>query len=256
MNMVDRSAEMWQPPAFFANETMLQNMVSQLRRYVDLQAGSLWQDLAEELPGWKGDVLDVGCGAQPYRKLMGSQARYIGLDTYDVKAHFGYEMPNTVYYDGHKLPFASQSMDRILCTETMEHVWDTNLFLSELERVLRSKGTIILTVPFAARWHYIPHDYWRFTPSALNALLLKAGFQNIRVYSRGNFITVAAYKLMATILPLFFSRSPTMLLKLLKFATGLLCVPILAVLACIGTISLCAKSGDDCLGYTVLAEKS
>ena len=64
----------------------------------------------------------------------------------------------------------------------MEHVPEPAGFLAEASRCLRPGGRLLLTVPFAARWHYIPHDYWRFTPSALERLLSAAGFDRIAIY--------------------------------------------------------------------------
>src|ERR1039458_6922094 len=74
---------------------------------------------------------------------------------------------------------------------TPEHVLDTKQFLGEAARSLRAGGTILLTVPFAARWHFVPYDYWRFTPSSMDHLLREAGFAGVRVYARGNSGTVA-----------------------------------------------------------------
>ncbi len=84
--------------------------------------------------------------------------------------------------------------DTVLCTETLEHVLDPPGFLAEAKRSLRPGGRLILTVPFAARWHYVPFDYWRFTPSGIKHLLSESGFTEIKVYRRGNALTVACYK--------------------------------------------------------------
>jgi hypothetical protein len=55
-------------------------------------------------------------------------------------------------------------------------------------------GTLVLTVPFTARWHFIPYDYWRFTPSSFHHLLTTTGFRSGRVYAHGNALTVPCYK--------------------------------------------------------------
>ena len=68
---------------------------------------------------------------------------------------------------------------------------------SKKRHASRRGGSILITVPFAARWHFIPHDYWRFTPSSLRHLLEKHHFTDVAVYARGNSVTVACYKVMA-----------------------------------------------------------
>jgi hypothetical protein len=113
---------------------------------------------------------------------------------------------------------------------------------------------LVLTVPFAARWHFIPYDYWRFTPSGLFRLLCAAGLDEVRVQARGNPLTVACYKIMTLQLTLLFGsrRSFT---GIAKCAFGTILLPILALLACVANISLHSDWGDDCLGYTVTARR-
>ena len=45
------------------------------------------------------------------------------------------------------LPFEDGSFDLVLCSETIEHVRDVQLLLSEIRRVLRPGGTLALTTP-------------------------------------------------------------------------------------------------------------
>jgi SAM-dependent methyltransferase len=255
-NMVKRRDESWRPPLFRASNSLLSRLTFALRRIFDLQTSSIWHDLSVELPGVDGRAVDVGCGAQPYRCLFSADAEYIGIDTADAKSHFGYSMPDTRYFEGTIWPVADASVNFLLCTETLEHVLDFEGFLHEAARCLVPGGRILLTVPFSARWHYIPYDYWRFTPSSLDSLLSRAGFVDIAVYARGNAVTVACYKTMALILLLLMpqgrSRPAGMALRLV----GLPFLPLFLVLGIIGNLSLLGRGGDDCLGYTALATKS
>ena len=45
------------------------------------------------------------------------------------------------------LPFVDGEFELVLCTETIEHVRDVQLFLSEIRRVLRPGGGLALTTP-------------------------------------------------------------------------------------------------------------
>jgi SAM-dependent methyltransferase len=45
------------------------------------------------------------------------------------------------------LPFVDGEFELVLCTETIEHVRDVQLFLSEVRRVLRPGGGLALTTP-------------------------------------------------------------------------------------------------------------
>jgi SAM-dependent methyltransferase len=256
MDMTKRGAEAWRPPIFAPPAlTAWQRVLAGVRRFLDLQGGMIWRDLAAVLPDCEGVVLDVGCGAQPYRNLLSPRASYLGIDTAEAKDHFGYEMPDTIYFSGETWPLADGSADVVLCTETLEHVPDTTRFLAEMARVVRPGGSIILTVPFSARYHYIPHDYWRFTPACLERLLAASHFTNIAVYARGNAVTVACYKVMALILPLLFPTTQSALTRWLLRGVGIGLCPVLVVLAAIANVSFYGPGGDDCLGYTVLARR-
>ena len=190
-----------------------------------------------------------------FASLLSSQATYIGIDTNDAASHFGYEIPDVKHFSGDTWPIEDASADFVLCTETLEHVPEPARLLAEASRCLKSQGMLLLTVPFAARWHFIPHDYWRYTPSSLDRLLTAAGFANIRVYARGNAVTVACYKNMALILRLALPETRHQPLRLLFQVLSLPFIPALVLLALIANLSLAGTGGDDCLGYTVLADR-
>lgn len=226
-----------------------------VRRFFDPQAGSIWRDVEVELGRPRGTVLDVGCGAQPYRSLLHPADHYIGIDTADASAHFGYAAPDTLYYSGDRWPVADGAVDLVVCTETLEHVRDPRPFMAEAARVTKRGGGILLTVPFSARWHFIPHDYWRFTPASLRDLLEQHGFAGVAVYARGNALTVASDKAMALIRPLVLPVGRGPLAASAVRVAGLLLSPVLLGLAVIANLSLRGRGGDDCLGYTVIATR-
>jgi SAM-dependent methyltransferase len=255
--MVGRQSGAWRPLPFRPETTGTARLAAAARRVLDLQAGSIWDDLLALLPQSRGVVLDAGCGAQPYRHLLPPEATYQAIDYSGAEQHFGYAMPDTTYYQGDRWPVADASVDIVLCTETLEHVPEPAVFLAEAARCLRPGGRLLLTVPFAARWHYIPHDYWRFTPSGLQRLLSQAGFDRVAVFARGNALTVACYKVMALFLPLLMPQRKSLSRRLSMLACGALALPFVLALGGIGTLSRKgSQGGDDCLGYTAVAHKS
>ena len=254
-DLVDRVDETWRPPLHSPPGGKLERVASATRRFFDVQAGSIWRDLAPELRHLQGTLVDVGCGAQPYRPLLGPDVEYIGIDIADVKERFGYAIPGTRYFSGETWPVADADADTVLATETLEHVVNPSHFMREAHRCLRPGGKLILTVPFAARWHFVPHDYWRFTPSSLALLLVENGFVEPRVYARGNALTVAAYKTMALVLPRLLPQQGTRAKRIASVAAGILGIPIVVLGAVIANLSLRSAGGDDCLGYTVVAER-
>lgn len=123
-------------------------------------------------------------------------------------------------------------------------------------RVLKPGGRAILTVPFAARWHFIPHDYWRPTPSGLDNALRRAGFTNVAVYGRGNTLTIACYKGMAFCYSLLSPTEGTgKPLAWLSRCAGVVGIPAMVTLAAAANVSLRWPGNVDFLGFTVSVEK-
>jgi len=251
-NLIQARTETWRPPLHYPPDSWLQRWRAAARRTLDLQAASIWRDLAAELPHACGLVVDVGCGAQPYRRLLGPEARYLGIDTVAARANFGYEVRDTVYFDGETWPVEDASADVVVCAETLEHVLRPAELLAEAHRCLRPGGRLLLTVPFAARWHFIPNDYWRFTPSSLDHLCTEAGFIGIAAYARGNAGTVACYKLVALVLPFLVPAERGLRPRLLQLI-ALFALPLVLAIALVGRATLTGDGGNDCLGYTVTA---
>lgn len=252
-NLLGGVHEYFRPPAITRSATRQQRIAAYIRRLLDLQYRSIQNDLKSELPLARGTVLDAGCGAQPYRWLLPEGVKYIGMDIVDAREKFGYAQPDTLYYSGHVWPIESSSVDFVLSTETLEHVIEPASFLAEAYRCLRPGGRLLLTVPFAARWHFIPNDYWRFTPSGIEHLLSKAGFEEIRVFGRGNSVTVACYKAMTLYLGWAWPQGKGVLWQVLSVLIALILSPFFLLLAAIANVSLAWDGENDYLGLTVTA---
>lgn len=230
-------------------------LLDRLRLFADLQYASVTYDVEVFARKTTGRLLDVGCGAQPFRRFFGT-SEYLGLDIADSDSKFSYRSPDTVYYDGGVFPFGDKEFSRVLCTETLEHVPEPRVFLSEIFRVMDDKAVLLLTVPFAARWHFVPFDYWRFTPSGLSRLFCEAGFSSIAVHARGDEVVVAAYKCVSIAVSLLTSTRSSLIGRMTARLVGLFLAPFAALALLIAHTRLRSKSPNfDCLGYTVVARR-
>ena len=240
--------ESFQPPPNRPDNRGLRTALERAaRRVLDLQVRTVEKAVSAWLPRRTGQVLEVGCGLQPYRRYLPPEVGYVGLDWAGAGEGFGYSVPDVVHYDGGRFPFDDGRFDSVFHTELLEHVFDVMTLLSECRRVLRPGGEMLLTVPFQARFHYIPHDYWRFTPSALRRMLEEAGFEEIDVRPRGTDVTVAGYKGVGVAYRLL---SGSVLQKI----GGVLLAPVGLLALGVAHLSLALGLGspDDCLGYTVV----
>jgi SAM-dependent methyltransferase len=68
------------------------------------------------------------------------------------------------------LPFRPHSIGTLLCLDTIEHVWDVHAAFKEIKRILKRDGIAVISSVFNFKIHACPHDFWRFTPEALDGL--------------------------------------------------------------------------------------
>ncbi|HAU07826.1 MAG: hypothetical protein A2568_03515 [Candidatus Yanofskybacteria bacterium RIFOXYD1_FULL_44_17] len=105
-------------------------------------------------------TLDLGCSNSPYSHYFKNR---IGLD---VNKGRGVD----VVADAHDLPFEDGKFDIILCTEVLEHLHSPHVAISEMKRVLKVGGKLILTTRFIFPIHDAPGDYFRYTKYGLRYL--------------------------------------------------------------------------------------
>jgi SAM-dependent methyltransferase len=122
-----------------------------------------------------GLVVDIGSGDSPYRDLWKS-SRYISIDYSDPAAD--------VIGDALRLPVRTECAGLAVCTEVLEHVFDTGAALAELHRILKPGGCLLLSTPLVMGRHE-SRDFYRFTPECLERHIAAAGFRQIEIRPRG-----------------------------------------------------------------------
>ncbi len=151
-------------------------------------------------------VLDVGCG-EGALTAAAVQAGYVTVGV-DVAAEplrrareRDAELDLRLVSDDGEWPLQDASFDAVWAGETIEHVADTTAWLSQVRRVLRSGGSLLLSTPAHGRLtmlalalsarrmdaHFDPRsDHLRFyTRRTLARLLADFGFEQIDVREAG-----------------------------------------------------------------------
>ncbi|WDE95960.1 class I SAM-dependent methyltransferase [Lentisphaera profundi] len=149
----------------------------------------------------KGDLIDFGCGAMPYKELF-NVATYTGLD-YAESGHECEEQEGKIYYDGKKIPFEESSVDALFASEVFEHIFNLEQILEELHRVLKPGGKLLFTIPFAWEEHEVPHDFARYSSYGIISLLEKHGFKILQAHKSGTAFETCAQLFIAYVYGLF-----------------------------------------------------
>lgn len=140
---------------------------------------SLYLGIREMGSSVTGKTLDVGCATKPYENLFRSEI-YHGLEI-ESTVH-SEESKADFYYDGNVFPFRDGEYDSVVTNQVLEHVFNPDQFLSEINRVLKQGGNLLLTVPFVWDEHEQPYDYARYSSFGLKSLLEKHGFEILRLH--------------------------------------------------------------------------
>ncbi len=162
-----------------SDKKLLQDLGSSLRRYLidefhfrharTLPPGSLALDLGGNRIGKRG-LFDI--------EKYDFQVIYANLS----RAKLPHLQTQASY-----LPFREAVFDVVICSELLEHVPCPPAVLSEIFRVLRKGGTLLMCVPFLTRIHGDPYDYGRYTDYYWSESLRSAGFAELQIEKQGGF---------------------------------------------------------------------
>ena len=140
-----------------------------------------------------GELLDVGCGRQPYASYLSHVARKQTCDFNRKRGEVDFECP------ADKIPLPDASLDSIFCTEVLEHVPEPLAVWREFSRLLRPGGRVLLATPMYWPAHEEPYDFYRYTEFGLRRLANEAGFDVEKIYPRGGVWAFLGQVLMHTV---------------------------------------------------------
>lgn len=116
-------------------------------------------DVVDTLSGLR--MVDVGCGEGTLLKKAAERwptAELFGVDISPPEPLLQRERIRLITADLRgDLPFRSQCVDLVMCTETLEHLPEPNRYLHEMARILRPNGRLVVTIPNATG--YFPFHY-------------------------------------------------------------------------------------------------
>jgi SAM-dependent methyltransferase len=149
-------------------------------------------------------ILDYGCGTGGNTRFYASVGSVVGIEPESSAIRLAQARGEAQYCcgRGNELPFRAEAFDAVVASDVLEHIEDDRSAMSEITRVLRPGGTLVITVP-AHPWLFSRHDaalhhFRRYTRSGLRSLVEQGGLK-IRVLSYWNatlFPAISLYRLL------------------------------------------------------------
>jgi len=154
-------------------------------------------------------VLDLGCGQGKMAIILEGKNLY-GVDIVKTATERakkrGYKNALVVDLNREKLPFKQEFFDSAFSLEVMEHLFDPLAVLSDLNRVLKPKGRLLISVPNVVWFlnrifflfgiftdshsvHLVSSHVRFFTIKRFSCLLKETGFRVEKVIGTTDFIT-------------------------------------------------------------------
>lgn len=122
-------------------------------------------------------VLDVGGRVQPYRSLLQNRIRhYVAIDIKQTPLV-------DIVARGEQIPLADERFDLVICTQVLEYVMHPEHVISEIYRVLKPGGSMLISAP-AIAIRDADEECWRLFPSSLRRLL--KNFAEVEVEPEGS----------------------------------------------------------------------
>ena len=117
--------------------------------YFDLQPGHICVDLGcgegrHSLTAYMAEGVTVLGFDLAYSDLKTAKSRISDMEPHNPAGDVSFVQAN-----GMSLPLADNSVDRLICSEVLEHIPNYISFIEEIDRVLKPDGKLCITVPRA-----------------------------------------------------------------------------------------------------------
>lgn len=141
------------------------------------------------------ELLDAGCGPQPFRphcEHLSYKAQdfgqYVGDDGEGNTKGEAFSYGKLDYAcDIWEIPAKDNTFDAILCTEVFEHIPYPTETIAEFSRLLKPRGTLILTAPYACLPHMEPYFFYSgFSREYYEKFFALNGLELVSIEENGN----------------------------------------------------------------------
>ncbi len=132
-----------------------------------------------------GKLLDLGCDdgiwtMQLAKKMQCKKKNIFGIELIKERYIHAIKKGITVKQSdlNHLFPFKDKEFDVVHANQVIEHVWDLDMFVSEIKRVLKDDGYAIICTENLSSWHNIFALCLGFQPFSLANISTKGSIGN------------------------------------------------------------------------------
>lgn len=134
-------------------------------------------------PAGERSLLDLGCGRGEFLNGFARCGfKATGLDSSRMDDHPFSEPIVIADIEGQRLPFDDNTFDVVFHKSVIEHIHDTNIFLSENYRILKPGGLMLCMAPdWRSQFLNFYDDYTHIKPFTLKGLSIALEFQRFKI---------------------------------------------------------------------------
>ena len=116
-------------------------------------------DVVLELLPRSGRLLEIGAGTGWQAKALARHGYVVSAIDLPSSHYASHRVWSVADYDGHLIPFDSDSFDIVFSSNVLEHIPHVSEFQEEIHRVLKPEGIVV---------HVLPSSSWRVWTIAAN----------------------------------------------------------------------------------------
>ena len=165
----------------------------------------LSKPLFKILEGDLGQILDIGGGSfhKSLSKSIWSAYFVLEPDYESLPKNDHIDKVFSISADASTTPIKDSTFDTVLIIQVLQFIFEPIKVISEVSRILKRNGKIVIQVPQSGNLHGVPHHFYNFTRFWVEKVLIQNQFKIIEYVPLGGAWRTIASRLFLMFWPVF-----------------------------------------------------